>query len=217
MKVIFFVFTIVVLFTSCSEKKVKTELPIYGRKKIVEKEVNGEVKNDTLYHTVADFNLVNQDSAVITNSTFNDKIYVADFFFTSCPSICPIMKKQMLRVYSAYEEEDEFSIVSHTIDPEYDTVALLKDYAERLGVSSDKWHFLTGGQDEIYDLGQASYMVTAAEDSDAPGGYIHDGAFLLVDKDRRIRGVYDGTREDQVSILIDDIKVLLNEYEEKSS
>ena len=189
------------------------ELPILGRSKMVEKEVNGQTVMDTVYHTIDEFSFLNQDSSWVTNDTFKDKVYVADFFFTSCPSICPIMKSQLIRIYKEFENEDDLRLVSYSIDPEFDTVAVLRDYAERLGVSSDRWHFLTGPKDDIYELGETSYMVTAAEDETAPGGFLHSGAFLLVDKERRIRGVYDGTVEEQVNTLMKDIRLLLKEYE----
>lgn len=187
---------------SCSKKE--DRLPYLGRK-----EVNG---SDTIYHTIDTYKFVDQDSNFITPATFEGKIYVSDFFFTSCPTICPIMKTQMLRVYEQIENNPDVLLLSHSIDPEYDTVALLKDYAERLGVKSEKWHFVTGNKDEIYRIGQTSYMVTALEDSSEPGGFIHSGAFILVDKEKRVRGLYDGTKEDQVDILIKDIDRLLNEY-----
>ena len=189
------------------------ELPILGNKKFVDKEVNGEVVKDTIYHTIRDFAFVDQDSSLVTNETFSDQIYVADFFFTSCPTICPLMKQQMLRVYEAYENESEVAILSHTIDPKHDTVAVLKDFAEKLGVKTEKWHFVTGNKDSIYDIGETSYLVVANEDENAPGGYIHSGAFLLVDKQRRIRGVYDGTIPEQVDILINDIGRLIKKNE----
>jgi protein SCO1/2 len=201
---------------ACTEVKDSFELPVLGRKKVVEKEVNGQTVYDTIPHTIADFQFVNQDSAVVTNETFKDKVYVADFFFTSCPTICPVMKQQMLRVYEQYSENPNFAILSHTIDPEYDTVALLNDYASRLGAKSDTWHFVTGEKDEIYDIAETSYMSVADEDESAPGGFIHSGAFILVDKDRQIRGVYDGTVEEQVDILIKDIETLLKSYDKKS-
>ena len=181
------------------------ELPIYGRREVVD--------NDTVYHKIADFAFVDQDSAWVTPETFTDKIFVADFFFTSCPTICPIMKTQMLRVYEVYENDPEVAFLSHSIDPEHDTVAVLKEFSDRLGVKSDKWHFITGKKEDILRHGQTSYMVTAMEDASEPGGFIHSGAFILVDKDMRIRGIYDGTKEDQVDKLIKDIEVLENEYQ----
>jgi len=197
---------------ACTEVKDSFELPVLGRSKVVEKEVNGEITYDTIQHKIADFSFVNQDSVVVTNETFSSKVYVADFFFTTCPTICPVMKQQMLRVYDVYKENPEFAIISHTIDPEYDTVALLNDYASRLGASSTTWHFVTGDKDEIYDIAEESYLSIADEDESAPGGFIHSGAFILIDKEGRIRGVYDGTIEEQVDVLIKDVERLINSY-----
>jgi protein SCO1/2 len=194
---------------SCTEVKNSFELPVLGRPKIVTNEVNGVIVTDTIPHKIEPFSFVDQDSMIITNDTFKDKIYVADFFFTSCPTICPVMKQQMLRVYDVYKDQPTVAILSHTIDPEYDTVALLHDFADRLGVSSQTWHFVTGDKDAIYDIAETSYMVVANEDDNAPGGYIHSGAFLLIDQEGQIRGVYDGTLEDQVDLLIKDIDRLL--------
>jgi protein SCO1/2 len=178
-------------------------LPIFGQRTL-----SG---TDTVYHTIAPFQFVDQDSARITNDTFKGKIYVADFFFTTCRTICPIMKKEMLRVYEATAQMPDVLILSHSIDPEYDTVALLHDFARRLGVSSNRWHFVTGVKDSIYKIAQTSYFATAMEDKTEPDGFIHSGAFLLIDKKARIRGKYDGTKEDDVNRLIGDIKRLRNE------
>lgn len=185
--------------SSCMQQK-EERLPVFGEKEVT--------ATDTIYHTIGDFRLVNQDSSVVTNETLRGKIYVADFFFTSCRTICPIMKTQMFRVYESIENDPEVLLVSHTIDPEYDTVALLHDYAERLGVKSRKWHFLTGEKDSIYYLAQTSYFATAMEDEAQPDGFIHSGAFLLIDKKGRIRGKYDGTNEEEVNKLLKDIEIL---------
>lgn len=196
------------LLYACSKPKHEEKLPVFG-----EKEVNGA---DTIYHTIADFKFVDQDSATITNDTFRDKIYVADFFFTSCRTICPIMKTQMLRVYDSIQNNPDVLLLSHTIDPEYDTVGLLHDFAERLGVKSNKWHFVTGTQEDIYKIAQTSYFSTALADNTEPDGFIHSGAFLLIDKQKRIRGKYDGTKVDDVNRLLDDIKKLQYEYNNNS-
>jgi protein SCO1 len=190
--------------SSCIEKK-ELPLPIYG-----EREVEG---TDTVYHKIAPFSFVDQDSATVTNETFKNKIYVTDFFFTSCRTICPIMKTQMLRVYDSIQNDPDVLILSHTIDPEYDTVGLLNDFANRLGVKSDKWHFVTGNKDDIYKIAQNSYFATAMEDQTEPDGFIHSGAFLLIDKQSRIRGKYDGTKEEDVNRLLADIQKLKKEYE----
>jgi protein SCO1/2 len=204
---------LIFVFTGCMEQNEKGKLPILGRKNIQEIMVNGNITYDTTYHTIADFTFINQDSIEVSNETFHNKIYIADFFFTTCPTICPIMKTQMLRIYQYYEDNDQVMFLSHTIDPDYDTVALLHNFADRLGVSSSKWHFVTGHKEDIYEIGQNNYMVTAMEDKNEPGGYLHSGAFILVDRERRIRGLYDGTDEDQVDRLINDIPKLLKEYD----
>jgi protein SCO1/2 len=196
-----------------NQKNKKAEFPILGRKQYVEKIVDGKTVTDTVDHTIPDFKLVNQDSNWVTPETFEGKVYVADFFFTSCPTICPTMKKEMLRVYEAYKDNDEVGIISHTIDPEYDTVALLKDFAQKLDVEAPKWNFVTGEKEAIYELGQKGYMVTAMEDENEEGGYLHSGAFVLVDKERKIRGVYDGTKSLEVDKLIKDIELLLATYD----
>ncbi|MFT7029647.1 MAG: protein SCO1/2 [Marinoscillum sp.] len=193
---------------SCGKVNSTYELPILGRSEIIETETESGTTYDTVYHTITDFAFVDQDSNMVTNETFTNQVYVADFFFTSCPTICPVMKQQMLRVYEVYKDNPKVGILSHSIDPEYDTVALLHEFAARLGITSDKWHFVTGDKEDIYEIGEKSYMVVANEDESAPGGFIHSGAFLLVDQKRRIRGVYDGTVPEQVDILINDIKRL---------
>lgn len=198
--------SIILLLTTgaCQQKET---LPILGRRTVSE-------QGDTLYHTIGNYKLVNQDSIEVTPGTFEGKIYVADFFFTSCPTICPTMKTQMLRIFQRFQDNSDFAILSHSIDTKYDTVAVLKDYAERLGIENNgQWHFVTGDQSEIYRLGQSDYMVTAGTDGDAPGGFIHSGAFILVDKNKHIRGVYDGTVADDVDKLMKDIDVLLAEAE----
>jgi protein SCO1 len=198
-----FLLLIAVMIFSCKEKEPR--LPIFG-----EREFNGK---DTIYHTIAPFSFVDQDSTVITNETFNGKMYVADFFFTTCRTICPIMKTQMKRVYDATKNDPDVLILSHTIDPNYDNVELLNNYARMLDVSSDRWHFVTGEKDSIYKIAQTSYFVTAQEERAEPDGFIHSGAFLLIDKKQRIRGKYDGTKEADVNRLLKDIDRLRKERE----
>src|SRR6187549_3242880 len=174
----FLLLTFSVLLSACIKKK-EVPLPIIGERDVV--------GSDTVYHTIADFKFLDQDSAEVSGDTFKDKIYVADFFFTSCRTICPIMKAQMLRVYDSIQNESDVLLLSHSIDPEFDTVALLHDFAERLGVKSEKWHFVTGKKEDIYKIAQTSYFATAMEDKTEPDGFIHTGAFLLIDKKKRIR------------------------------
>jgi len=203
------------LLAGCNPSAKQGDLPYLGNKHaedVVEIDpvtLDTLIRKDTVYHQIASFSFLNQEGKAITNDEVEGKVYVADFFFTSCPTICPIMKKQMLRVYDEFHEEPDFKILSHSIDPAHDTVALLKDYAERLGVEdASTWHFLTGDREKIFEIGQTSYLTTAMEDKNQPGGLLHSGAFVLVDQQGHIRGVYDGTKEDQVDKLIADIPKL---------
>lgn len=199
---------VLLAFMACEQER----LPIFGQRQVVEREENGKPVSDTVYHTIAPFSFTDQDGQTITNETFTGKIYVADFFFTSCRTICPIMKTQMLRVYQQIQDDPEVLLLSHSIDPEYDTVQLLHDFAERLEVKSSKWHFVTGQPKQyVFDLAQKSYFATAMEDKSEPDGFIHSGAFLLIDRQGRIRGKYDGTKEEDVDRLITDIKRLERE------
>lgn len=203
-----FLISIFLIGFSCkteSENTVSAELPILGERYV-------DDNQDTVYHQIANFAFVNQVGDTVTNEDVAGKIYVADFFFTTCPTICPIMKKEMLRVYEQYQDQPNFRILSHSIDPTHDTQTVLKDYAEKLGIDdAATWNFLTGDQEKIFEIGQTSYLTTAMADQAEPGGFLHSGAFLLVDGNGRIRGVYDGTKSDQVDRLISDIPKLLNQ------
>jgi protein SCO1 len=197
---------------ACEPITTEERLPIMGHTLYQEREVDGNTVIDTVYHTIDNFVFHDQDSNRVTRETVEGKVYVADFFFTTCPSICPIMTTQMVRVYDAYKEYDDFMILSHTIDPTYDTVGLLKDYANRLGIEEDaNWRFLTGTETDVYELGEGKYFATTQPDETAPGGFLHSGAFLLVDRQGRIRGHYDGTRPEQVDQLMGDVALLLAE------
>lgn len=156
------------------------------------------------------YTFTDQDGNLVAQSLFAGTVYVADFFFTSCPTICPVMKSQMLRVYDSFTENDNIRFLSHTIDPEHDTVDVLHDYAKRLEISATRWHMVTGPKNEIYDTAKR-YMLAAMEDKQAPGGFVHSGSFCLVDQSGRIRGYYRGTEEESVDQLIIDIKRLLDE------
>lgn len=180
---------------SCNNKE-RAALPIYGDKS----------------HRIADFHFQDQDSNWVSNDTFKDKIYVADFFFTTCPTICPIMSKNMLLVTEHFKGNAAIGIISHSIDPKHDSIPVLKKYAEKLGADTGLWHFVNGPAEEIYTLAEKSYFSAAGEEEEAPGGYIHSGGFVLVDQNRQIRGVYDGTVVDSVKKLIRDMDFLLKGY-----
>lgn len=192
----------------------KRELPILGEKKAVTKVVEGKEVVDTVYFQIPNFSFLNQDSQVVTQEDYKGKIYVADFFFTSCPTICPVMKTQMLRIHERFKNDPTVKILSHTIDPRHDTVAVLKDYVTRLQIDTKQWNFVTGNRDVLIHA-QKGYMVSAMEDKNEAGGFVHSGAFVLVDTQGRIRGYYDGTKSDQVDLLMNDIALLLNGLGEK--
>ena len=195
---IVFVFLVVL---GCQQEK---KLPFLGPKEVLK-------QGDTLYHKIPDFKFLNLDSLWVSQKDMAGKIYVADFFFTTCPTICPKMKTQLLRIYDKFAEDDRVRILSHTIDPEYDGVRVLKDYAKKLNITSPRWNLVTGKKSDIYRLGEKSYMVTAQEDANEEGGFVHSGAFILVDQNRHVRGIYDGTKEEDVNHLIEDMTLLLKE------
>ncbi|HEY1006824.1 MAG TPA: SCO family protein [Sphingobacteriaceae bacterium] len=211
MRSLIFPAILALLLSACtpSEKK----LPILGSREPVEKVVNGQTVIDTVYQTIPAFRFLNQDSTVITNKDFDGKIYVADFFFTSCTAICPIMHRNMMNVYEEFKGNDEVKLLSHSIDTKYDVPSRLKKYSQKLGLEGTQWEFAHGSRDEVYGIAEKAYLTSVGEDADAPGGYIHQGWFVLVDKDKRLRGAYDGTDEKQVEQLIADMHTLLREYE----
>ncbi len=162
-------------------------------------------------HYVQSFSLLNQDSVMIDQSAYKGKIYVADFFFTTCLGICPIMTEGMLRVHKTYKDNPDFMIISHTVDPDHDRPSVLKRYAYNRDIETSKWNFVTGTKQEIYDLARYSYLVDATQGDNGPNDFVHTENFALVDRDGRIRGYYDGTDTAEVSKLIKDIALLFTE------
>ena len=199
-----------VSLSSCQQDK---KLPFYGERHAETiKDAAGVEKIDTVYQTIPNWAFLNQDSVLTTNKITDGKIYVADFFFTSCTTICPTMHRNLMTVYKDFKTNPDVMFVSHTIDFKYDKPSVLKKYAQKLGVDGAKWQFLYGSKDSVYTLAEKNYLVAVGEDSTAKDGYIHQGYLILVDKNRRIRGAYDGTKEDQVEQLKKDMPVLLAEY-----
>ena len=199
------------LIFSCGEKKETTDtkkflLPIIGEKVLAN--IGG---TDTLYHTVSSFKLLNQYRDTVTENAAINKIYVADFFFATCQSICPQMSTQLVRVQNEFKDDINFLILSHTVNPKHDTSEVLLVYSKQYGAIKNKWHFLTGSKKEIYDLAKSSYLVSAMEDDGTPEGFLHSELLLLIDTQKRIRGMYDGTDSVQVNKLIADIKLLKTE------
>lgn len=204
-----YLFLLVSVLLSCKDKQKR--LP-FLQLETNEKVVDGKTVIDSLFRTIPDFRLLNQDSIVVTAQNFNGTIYVADFFFTSCPTICPVMHRNLLKIYQKYKGNPEVKFASHTIDVKYDTPSRMKSYAKKLGVEGTQWEYLWGTRDEIYALAERNYLVAAQEDKNAPGGFVHQGYLVLVDKEKRIRGAYDGTQDKEVAQLMEDMDVLLGEY-----
>lgn len=195
----------VYLMTDFDSKKEKRYLPIFGVDSVTS-------SNDTIWHQVGSFSFINQNNEVINENNLKNKIYVADFFFTRCPGICKDMAKQMRRVYRAYENDSNIAIISHTVDPEYDSINILKAYAEMQGVKDDKkWIFVTGDKKQLYDVARSQYYATATQGDGGAEDFVHTERFILVDKQKRIRGFYDGTSEAEVNKLLFDIEQLKKE------
>jgi len=185
-------------------KKPLRHLPIYGEKEITAK--------DTAYHTVPAFSFINQDGQTTTEKNFEGTVYVTDFFFTTCRSICPIMSTQMERVANALKNNTEVKFLSHTVDPETDSVKQLKQYAISHHADTKQWLFVTGDKKQLYDIARKGYLLDAHQGDGGVDDFIHTQNFALIDKDKRIRGFYDGTDSVQVDQLIKDIDLLLAEY-----
>lgn len=194
---------------ACSQKA--EQLPYLGNP-VAETLASGETIEK--HYKIPAFSLIDQDSLVVFNETLAGKVYVADFIFLQCPTICPKMNVEMKRVYDAYQAEKDVLFVSHTIDPKNDSIPVLKAYSESLGIHDSKWHFLHGEEKEIHQLAQG-YFMQAYQENNAPGGYAHSGGFLLIDGEQHIRGVYDGTSTTDVNRLIQDINLLLKEDKQK--
>jgi len=193
------------------------ELPVFGQSKIDSVQVGGKWKTDTVQHKIADFSFIDQKGNSFTQEKIKDKIYVADYFFCTCQSICPIMTKQMGRVAKIFSNDEEIKFVSHTVNPEYDSVNVLADYAAANEVNYGQWYLVTGSKPELYGLARNSYMLDASEGDGGTEDFIHTQNFALVDKERRIRGYYDGTDSSEVSDLIRDIRLLKQYYQTRNN
>jgi protein SCO1/2 len=206
-KIISIVF--IAAFWACNTSKPETKkllLPVIGEKKLA-----GVDGKDTIYHTVQPFSFINQYHDTVNEKTIENKIYVADFFFATCQSICPKMSSQLVHVQNAFKNDNNVLILSHTVNPSNDTVEVLNGYAQTYGAVKNKWHLLTGNKKAIYDMARYSYLVNALEDDGTAEGFLHSELFVLVDAQKRIRGMYDGTDSVSVLKLISDIKLLKQE------
>ncbi|TNE79723.1 MAG: SCO family protein [Bacteroidetes bacterium] len=185
---------------------VSQQLPVYG-----ERSYSSEI-GDTVYHTISDFSFVNQDGLVINQDSLRGKIYVANFFFTTCPDICPSMMKNVQFVYNKYNEAPDIRFISHTVDPKQDSVAALKKYADNLGAQSNRWYLVTGSKAALYFAAEHDYLLAAVETS-LEDAFIHSEKLVLIDHKGHIRGFYNGLEFREMRKLVDDIKALVVELQ----
>ncbi|MGB8703961.1 MAG: SCO family protein [Gillisia sp.] len=213
--VVLLILSAIIMYFIYTLLKPTPELPVYQPDMVSASLVDSTVQYVKKYHRIADFKLINQNGDTITQDTYKNKIYVADFFFTTCTSICPIMTDHMVKIQKKILNDPQVMLLSHTVIPETDTVAQLKRYAIEKGVNDAKWNLVTGDKKQIYNLARKSYLATKTKGDGGPYDMIHTENFVLVDKEKRIRGFYDGTDPKAIDKLMKDIGILEAEYADK--
>ena len=183
-------------------------MPVYNPADVNPRLVDKSVKHVRKNHKIADFSLINQNGKNITHEDYKDKIYIADFFFTRCQSICPIMTNNMAKIQMKFKEDNSIKFLSHSVTPIMDSIPVLREYADMKGVIDSKWNVTTGVKKHIYELARKSYFAVVDEGDGGVQDFIHTENFVLVDKKRQIRGYYDGTNEEEMTKLVEDIKLL---------
>jgi len=206
------ILSIVILTLIYSQLKTSKKLPIYQPEMVEKALVDTTIQDVKKYHKIANFSLINQNNDTITQAFYDNKIYVADFFFTTCQDICPIMTEHMIEIQETLKKQPDIKLLSHSVIPEYDTPKILKEYAIQKGVDDTRWNLVTGSRKEIYTLARKSYLAV----KDIPGeqdAMVHTENFMLIDKKRQIRGFYDGTDDRAIKQLLEDIDILKESYE----
>jgi protein SCO1/2 len=209
--IFFTVLCIIIIVLIYNILNVKQPLPIYQPGMVSEELVDSTIQHKMKYHTIADFSLINQNGETITEETYKDKIYVADFFFTTCPTICPIMTDHMYQIQKEIINDDDVMLLSHSVTPKIDSVPQLKKYAKEKGVIDRKWNLVTGDKKQIYELARKSYLAVKTQGNGDEYDMIHTENFMLIDKKRQIRGFYDGTNPEDIDQLLEDIETLKSE------
>ena len=203
-----FSISLIIILTSCDSEK--SVLPILGQHDYETRTEAGKTISDTVHYTVPDFSFLGHRSVEINNNTIAGKVTIADFFFTTCPTICPVMSRNMKKISQEFLGKKNLTMLSFSIDAIHDSIPVLNKYASKLNVENENWHFMVCEKKKTFELAKG-FMISAAEDKNAPGGLIHSGAFILLDGQQRIRAYYDGTKEEDVDKAIADIKTLLDE------
>ena len=207
-KTYFLFFLILIGITSCNQTK--KQLPVYNPSDFNPELVDKSLRDNNKNHTAADFSLINQNGKIITQEDYKNKIYVADFFFTRCQTICPIMTNNMENIQEKFKTNDAIMFLSLSVTPEIDSVSVLREYADKKGVIDSKWNVTTGDKKHIYNLARKSYFAVVEQGDGGFQDFIHTTNFVLVDKKKQIRGIYDGTNDKDILRLINDIKTLTN-------
>ena len=210
--IVLLLLSMIIIYLFYNALQPKNVLPVYQPA-----DFNSELVDSTLvhvkkYHTIANFSLTNQNGETITQDFYRNKIYVADFFFTTCPTICPIMTENMVYLQSQIANDNDVLLLSHSVTPDIDSVAQLKKYALEKGVIDKKWNLVTGEKKQIYELARKSYLAVKDDGDGGPFDMIHTENFILIDKERRIRGTYDGTNKEEMAKLLQDLEVLKMSY-----
>lgn len=209
--IVFAVLSIIIILLIYNALNVYQPLPVFQPAMVNEEMVDSTIQHQRKFHKIADFKLTNQNGKIITQADYEGKIYVADFFFTTCQTICPIMTDHMYQIQKEIMDDDEVMLLSHTVTPEIDTVAQLKRYAKLKGVNDAKWNLVTGDKEQIYRLARKSYLAVKTDGNGDAYDMIHTENFMLIDKKRQIRGFYDGTNPDDIERLLEDLKILKKE------
>lgn len=209
--IVFGIISIIIVALIYNTLNVYQPLPIYQPSMVSTQLVDSTIQYKKKYHKIADFSLINQNGDTVTQDTYKDKIYVADFFFTTCQTICPIMTGHMVEIQKEIMDDTDIMLLSHSVTPEIDSVAQLKRYAKKKGVNDKKWNLVTGNKKEIYKLARKSYLAVKDDGDGGPFDMVHTENFMLIDKKRQIRGFYDGTNAEDIDKLLDDIEILKQE------
>ena len=209
--IVLLVLSLVIISVFYQILKPKEVLPVFQPAQVNKELVDSTIQYVKKYHTIADFSLINQNGKTVTQDTYNNKIYIADFFFTTCQTICPIMTDHMVILQDKLKLDSDVMLLSHTVTPEIDSVAQLKKYALNKGVLDSKWNLVTGDKKKIYQLARKSYLAVKSNSDGGEYDMIHTENFILIDQKKRIRGYYDGTLEEDIESLLNDIDILKKE------
>ena len=210
--VVMFILSIIIITIIYNLYKPEPRLKVYQPNEFTKELVDSSLQRVRKFHQISDFKLINQYGDTISQDNFKDKIYITDFFFTTCQTICPIMTKHREQIQAAFKNDDDIMLLSHSVTPQIDDVERLKNYADEHNAIKGKWHLVTGPKKDIYKLARQSYFTTKTTGDGGKYDMIHTENFVLIDKEKRIRGIYDGTNPEEIEQAITDIKILKQEY-----